>query len=111
MEHFNLIADAIQIANEHQNEYFNTVLSTVNDHVIRLGVMVEPFYWHVHPNSDEVFLTLEGILLIELENETIELLPGQLFTVQRNVRHRTSPKNGRSVNLTFEHQLMETVRI
>ncbi|WP_353718853.1 cupin domain-containing protein [Dyadobacter sp. 676] len=111
MEHFSHITDAIQMASEHQNGYFNTLLNTVNDHVVRLSVMTEPFYWHFHPNSDEVFLTLEGILLIELESETIELSPGQLFTVQRNIPHRTAPKNGRSVNLTFEHQHMETVRM
>lgn len=111
MEHFNHITDAIQIASQYQNGYFNTVLSTVNDHVLRLSVMTEPFYWHFHPNSDEIFLILEGVLLIELESETIELSPGQLFAVQRNVPHRTSPKNGRTVNFTFEHQSMETVKI
>lgn len=111
MEHFSHITDAIQIANQHPNGYFNTELGTVNDHVLRLSVMTEPFYWHFHPNSDEIFLTLEGVLLIELESETIELSPGQLFTVQKNVPHRTSPQKGRSVNLTFEHQSMETVRI
>lgn len=111
MELFGHITDALKIASQHQSGYFNTVLSTVNDHVLRLSVMTEPFYWHFHPNSDEVFFTLEGVLLIELESETVELSPGQIFTVQKNVPHRTRPKNGRSVNFTFEHQRMETVRM
>lgn len=110
MEHFKYLIDALEMARQSQENYFNTVLTTVNDHVLRLSVMTEPYYWHLHPNSDEVFIGLEGVLLIEIENETIELSPGQIFTVQKNVPHRTRPKDGRSVNLTFELQTMETVR-
>jgi hypothetical protein len=33
--------------------YKNFPVSLVNDHVIRVSVMTEDFYWHYHPNSDE----------------------------------------------------------
>lgn len=91
--------------------YFNMALSLVNDHVIRVSVMTQPFYWHIHPNSDETFLAIEGSILIEVEEKTVELLPGQLFTIPRNVKHRTGPTGGRSVNLTIEQRDMETVRM
>lgn len=71
--------------------------------------MTQPFYWHLHPNSDESFLVTEGILVIELEDQTIELQPGQFFTIPKNVKHRTSPKGERSVNITFELENIETV--
>ena len=93
------------------NDYANFPVAEVNDHVIRLSVMTEPYFWHYHPNSDETFMTVEGIVLIELETETIELLPGQLFTIPKNVIHRTRPKGERSVNITFEHSQLETIRI
>jgi mannose-6-phosphate isomerase-like protein (cupin superfamily) len=93
------------------NGYKNIPLSLFNDHVVRVGVMTEPFYWHYHPNSDETFMVIEGVLLIDLEDRTVELKPGQLFTVPRNVRHCTRPLGERSVNLTFEYAEMETVRI
>jgi|SRR4051812_40019815 mannose-6-phosphate isomerase-like protein (cupin superfamily) len=91
--------------------YLNLPLALVNDHVVRVSVMTEPFYWHLHPNSDETFLVVEGSLFIDLPSQTIELLPGQLFTVPRNTKHRTRPKAARSVNLTFEHQQLETIRV
>jgi mannose-6-phosphate isomerase-like protein (cupin superfamily) len=91
--------------------YANFSLADVNDHVVKLSVMTEPYYWHYHPNSDETFITFEGILVIDLETETIELLPGQLFTIPRNIVHRTRPKGERSVNLTIEHCQIETIRI
>lgn len=91
--------------------YANHVLSTVNDHVVRISVMTEDFYWHYHPNSDETFIALEGTLLLDLETGTVEINKGQLFTVPANTRHRTRPKGLRSVNLTFELADIETVRI
>ncbi|GAB4015328.1 hypothetical protein GCM10028808_40350 [Spirosoma migulaei] len=91
--------------------YANFTLATVNDHVVKLSVMTENYYWHYHPNSDETFIVTEGILLIDLETETIELLPGHLFSIPKNVVHRTRPKGERSVNLTVEHGQIEIVRI
>jgi mannose-6-phosphate isomerase-like protein (cupin superfamily) len=89
--------------------YKNIPLSLVNDHVIRLSIMTGPFHWHFHPNSDESFLVVEGIVCIDLEDRSVELAPGQLFTIPANVRHRTRPKGHRSVNLTFELAGMDTV--
>jgi mannose-6-phosphate isomerase-like protein (cupin superfamily) len=90
--------------------YKNLPLTFINDHVIRVSVMTQPFYWHLHPNSDESFLVIEGSLLIDLENTTIELLPGQLFTVPKNTNHRTRPGGSKSVNLTFELRDIETIK-
>jgi len=93
------------------DNYKNFVATALNDHVVRMSVMTEDFYWHYHPNSDETFMVIEGTLLLDLENETIELHKGQMITVPKNVRHRTRPKGGRSVNITIELAAMETVRI
>jgi mannose-6-phosphate isomerase-like protein (cupin superfamily) len=91
--------------------YKNIPLTLLNDHVVRLAVMTEAFYWHYHPNSDEVFIVLEGTLYIDLEDRTVELNVGQLFTIPANVRHCTRPKGSRSVNLTFELADMQTIKI
>ncbi|TSJ44678.1 cupin domain-containing protein [Mucilaginibacter corticis] len=91
--------------------YKNLPVALTNDHVVRLAVMTEPYFWHLHPNSDECFLVIEGVLIIELENKTVELQPNQLYTIPRNVVHRTRPKGERVVNLTFESGNTTTVKI
>jgi mannose-6-phosphate isomerase-like protein (cupin superfamily) len=91
--------------------YFNEVLTTVNDHTVHLSVMDAPFFWHFHPDSDEVFIVLEGVLLVELETARYELKPGEMLTVPAGVRHRTSPLTSRSVNLTVERMNAESVRV
>ena len=92
-----------------QGKYTNILLNKINDHVARISIMTEPYFWHYHPNSDESFLVLEGILLIELEDRLIELGPGQLFTIPKNVLHKTKPKGDRSVNITFELEDIQTI--
>ena len=73
--------------------------------------MTEAYHWHCHPDSDETFLALEGGLVIDLDDETVELKPGSMFTVNRGVRHRTRPLGTRSVNLTFERADAKTERL
>jgi mannose-6-phosphate isomerase-like protein (cupin superfamily) len=87
----------------------NVIVTNVNDHVVRHSVMTEVYPWHFHPNADETFLVLEGTLLIDLEDRSVELNTGQLFTVPRQVKHRTRPKHTRSVNITIERADTETV--
>lgn len=88
--------------------YDNYPIARVNDHVVRISVMTQPYHWHSHPNSDETFLVIEGGFVIELEQGEINLLPGQMVTVSRGMRHCTRPLGKRSVTLTFEAANAET---
>lgn len=38
--------------------YDNHPIAKINDHVVRIATMAEPYHWHFHPNSDETFLSL-----------------------------------------------------
>lgn len=84
--------------------YHNRSLTGVNDHEIRMSVMTSGFPWHVHPDSDETFVSVSGRLVIEFDAGDVVLLPGEMVTVPRGVRHRTRPEGERSVNLTFERK-------
>jgi mannose-6-phosphate isomerase-like protein (cupin superfamily) len=71
--------------------WFNTTLTSVDEAVVRLGVIEGDFHWHRHEAEDEFFLVLEGELVIELEGaETVRLRPHQGYTVPKGIRHRTS---------------------
>ena len=71
--------------------WFNQTLTSVNDAVVRLGVLEGDFHWHKHDDEDEFFLVLEGELVIEIEGaDTVRLRPHQGYTVPRAVMHKTS---------------------
>jgi mannose-6-phosphate isomerase-like protein (cupin superfamily) len=70
--------------------WFNQTLTSVNDAVVRLGVIDGDFHWHKHDDTDEFFLVLDGELLIDFEDrDTVTLTPHQAYTIPRGVTHRT----------------------
>lgn len=84
-----------------KEQWQNFTLTQVNDSVVRIGVVEGEFHWHKHDNDDEFFFVLEGQLLIDLEDRTIELNPNQGITITKGVMHRPrAPK--RTVMLMVE---------
>jgi len=85
------LIDVKALAASVTEQWWNQTLCRVNDCVIRLGVVRGEFHWHKHDEEDEFFFVVEGRLLIDLEEggRTVELTPGQGFTVPRGVVHRT----------------------
>lgn len=70
-------------------KWFNQTLCQVNGSVVRMGVVEGEYHWHKHDEDDEFFFTVEGKLLIDLQDRVVELEPGQGFVVPRGVLHRT----------------------
>lgn len=81
--------------------WFNQTLCKVNDCVVRIGIVEGNFHWHKHDNEDEFFYVVEGKWIIELEDRTVELLPGQGYTVPKGVMHNPRAPE-RTVLLMFE---------
>ncbi|MBV9423819.1 MAG: cupin domain-containing protein [Solirubrobacterales bacterium] len=82
--------------------WFNETLTSVNDAVVRLGVIEGDFHWHRHDDQDEFFLVLDGELLIDIEGAgTLMLGERQACSVPRGVVHRTRAP-GRTTILMVE---------
>jgi mannose-6-phosphate isomerase-like protein (cupin superfamily) len=77
---------ALDAANQ---PWFNQTLTRVNDSVVRLGILHGEFHWHKHDEEDEFFYVVAGRLFVDVEGQTIELLPRQGVTVAKGVLHRT----------------------
>lgn len=45
------------------------------------------FKWHSHPDTDDFFLVLKGMLLIPLRDSEVTLGPGDLYVVPAGVEH------------------------
>jgi mannose-6-phosphate isomerase-like protein (cupin superfamily) len=90
-------------------KYSNFIVNEVNDHCLRLAVFEGDYRWHYHPKSDELFIVLEGELIIEFqEEETVRLGPNDTFMVPAGKTHRTRAEK-RTVNLCLEDTKAETV--
>jgi mannose-6-phosphate isomerase-like protein (cupin superfamily) len=86
-QHLDLI-DIASVVAANKEKWFNQTLTQVNDSVVRIGIVEGEFHWHKHDNDDEFFFVLEGKLLIDLEDRTIELNPNQGTTITKGIMHR-----------------------
>ena len=83
------LIDVVAEAAAVTEQWVNQTLTTVNDSLVRLGVVEGEFHWHAHDAEDEFFYVVEGELHIEVEGrETFVLRPGQGVTIPRGVLHR-----------------------
>ena len=83
------LIDIPRIIDESKKKWQNYPLIEVNDCIIRIGIIEGEFHWHKHENEDEFFYVIDGLLLIDIEDKTIELKQKQGFMVPRGVIHRT----------------------
>lgn len=64
------------------------LVARVNDYEVKLVKVKGDFVWHAHEHTDELFLVVDGQLIIQLRDRDVVLGPGQLFVVPRGVEHR-----------------------
>ena len=64
------------------------VIAEMNDYQFKLVKMKGEFVKHQHPETDEVFLVIEGRMNIEFESETIEIKSGEMIVVPKGVAHK-----------------------
>lgn len=82
------VMDIPGLAEACKEQWQNFTLTKVNDSVVRIGVVEGEFHWHKHDNDDEFFYVVSGRLLIDLEDKTLDLGPGQGATITKGVMHR-----------------------
>jgi mannose-6-phosphate isomerase-like protein (cupin superfamily) len=70
------------------------IVARYNDNEVRLAKLEGEFIWHSHPDTDELFLVLDGTLEIELRDRVVTLEPGELFVVPKGAEHRPCARNG-----------------
>lgn len=105
LEKINLLEITKHITDNHKN----FVVSNVNNHCLRIAVFTGEYDWHFHSNSDELFMVLEGELLIDFQDrETITLKPNDTLRIPAGTIHRTRALK-RTVNLCFEDLEADTV--
>ena len=96
------VIDEKALADGCEFEWYNQTLCKVNEAVVRMAVVRGEYHWHKLDADDEFFYVVEGRLLIDLEDRTVELAPRQGFVVPKGVVHRTRAPE-RTVMLMVEN--------
>ena len=64
------------------------VIAEMNDYQFRLVKIQGEFVWHSHPETDDVFIVIEGEMSIELRSGRVDLKAGEMFVVPKGVEHK-----------------------
>ncbi len=74
-------------------------IATVNDYDVRVFKAQGEFTRHSHPETDELFLVMDGELTIRLDDGDVTLGPGEVFVVPAGVPHQPFSATGASALL------------
>lgn len=78
--------------------YSPRIVGRVNDYDVRIAHVEGDHVWHVHQDTDEFFLVLDGTFDVavrcEEATQTVHLHTGDVFVVPRGVEHRPSSTGG-----------------
>lgn len=77
-----------QALNEVNAYWSPAILASLNGQDVRIAKLKGEFPWHQHDKEDELFYVLEGLLLIDLEDKTLELKKGEMVVIPKGTQHR-----------------------
>lgn len=84
------------------SEYWSPkIVGELNGQQVRIAKIKGEFVMHKHDNEDELFLVIEGTLMMELENETLQINPGEFVIIPKGMNHKPYAKEEVKV-LLFE---------
>ena len=64
------------------------VIAEMNDYQFKLVKVEGEFVWHDHPDTDEVFIVIEGCLNIEFRDGAVTLESGEMFVIPKGIEHK-----------------------
>jgi len=64
------------------------IVANMNDYYFKVAKLEGEFVWHNHPETDEVFLVIEGEMRIDFRGGAVELRQGEMLVVPRGADHR-----------------------
>ena len=63
------------------------IVADMNDYHVKVVKVQGEFVWHMHDETDELFLVLKGRLTIKQRDGDVTLEEGELYVVPRGVEH------------------------
>lgn len=70
-----------------QDYWSPKIAGELNDSYVKLAKLKGEFVWHQHADEDELFLVVQGRLVIKLRDGEIVLEPGEFAIIPRGVEH------------------------
>ena len=61
------------------------IVGELNNQYVKVAKIKDEFIMHQHENEDEMFLVIEGKLLMELDDKKLEINPGEFVLIPHGI--------------------------
>jgi mannose-6-phosphate isomerase-like protein (cupin superfamily) len=77
-----------------QGDYAAGIVAKMNNYDVKIVKFKGEFVWHSHPDTDETFIVLEGVLTMNFRDRAVDVRPGELIVISKGVEHKPSSVDG-----------------
>ena len=98
----------LDYANSLKGFWSPRVIASVDNYHVKVAKLKGSIAWHKHSDEDELFLILKGELKIELENSSVTLQEGEIYTIPKNILHNPIAENECLVMLFEKNSTLHT---
>jgi mannose-6-phosphate isomerase-like protein (cupin superfamily) len=76
------------------DDYAVRLVAKMNNYDFKIVKFKGDFIWHSHPETDETFIVLEGTLVMNFRDNTVQVHAGEMIVIPKGVEHKPSSENG-----------------
>src|SRR5258708_37361969 len=64
------------------------IIVELNDNYVKIAKLRGELVWHKHDHEDELFIVLEGTMMMDFRDKTVATKPGEILIVPKGVEHK-----------------------
>ncbi len=75
-------------------DYAVGLIAKMNNYEFKIVKFKGEFVWHSHPDTNETFIIIEGILVMNFRDRKVEIRAGEMIVIPKGIEHKPSSENG-----------------
>jgi mannose-6-phosphate isomerase-like protein (cupin superfamily) len=77
-----------KIAKLPDGDYAVGIIAKMNNYEFKVVKFKGDFIWHVHEDTDETFVVLDGTLVMSFRDRIVEINKGEMIVIPKGVEHK-----------------------
>jgi mannose-6-phosphate isomerase-like protein (cupin superfamily) len=75
-------------------DYSVGIIAKLNNYEFKVVKFKGDFVWHSHSDTDEAFIIIEGVMVMNFRDRKVEVRSGEMIIVPKGVEHKPSSSEG-----------------
>ena len=75
-------------------DYAVGIIAKLNNYEFKIVKFKGDFVWHSHSDTDEAFIIIEGMMVMNFRDRKVEVRSGEMIIVPKGLEHKPSSIDG-----------------